>query len=335
MHSLVSRAILGSGGAALCLALAVSPTQATLTDIDGNTYATVQIGDQVWMAENLKVTTFRDGVPIAENDGVIGSWCNGTEQYLWADTRDLNDLYDFDLPFDFYGAVYNEEALASGRLAPTGWRIPSIADWTELRDFISADGFPGAEGTALKSTEGWLPFSGVGADAYGFGALPAGYVSSCGNATGAGAIATWASSEPGQDPGRRTVMNVLEATMDFAENSTTLGAPVRALLNLGTTSVPGGTEFRGLRLGRPYPSPSRGPVQLSLSLPAGIDTADLEIVDVTGRRVGGRIVRGTAGGTRTVGLEETADLPAGVYFVRVQAGGSVAVRKLVRLGDAR
>ncbi|MGQ8337187.1 fibrobacter succinogenes major paralogous domain-containing protein [Sunxiuqinia sp. A32] len=118
---------------------------------DGNPYKTIQIGDQVWMAENL-----------ADD---IGDGC-------W--TFDSIESY-----VETYGRLYTLEAAI--RACPDGWHLPSDAEWKQLEIFIGmsqseADntGFRGTdEGSKLKATSGWGPDSN-GTDDYGFSGLPAG-----------------------------------------------------------------------------------------------------------------------------------------------------------------
>ena len=57
---------------------------------------------------------------------------------------------------------------------PNGWHVPTDGEWTALEDYITAQGFSGTEGTALKSTYGWND-GGNGTDDFGFSALPGGY----------------------------------------------------------------------------------------------------------------------------------------------------------------
>lgn len=207
----------------------VIPVETTVTDVDGNVYNTIQFGNQTWMLENLKTTKFNDGIAITE-------WTNGENWnrdnqtfpfYQWADTSDLNNLYDEELPEDFYGAVYNEAALSSGKLAPEGWRIPTEEDFMILKSFLAADGQLGEEGTALKSTTGWTPVENNGTDVYGFNALPNGYVTLFGTATGAGVICTWATANTTETD--RKVINIIEETLDFTQNSSSLGAGLRCI----------------------------------------------------------------------------------------------------------
>ena len=150
----------------------------TVTDVDGNIYNTITIGNQTWMLENLKTTTFNDGTPITEHLFGMdwGDLPNQTAQYQWADTSDLNNVVDEELPFDFYGAMYNHWAIESGKLAPEGWRIPSQSDFEELENYLSENGFENQEASALKSSTGWLPSSGNGINAIGFNGLPNGYI---------------------------------------------------------------------------------------------------------------------------------------------------------------
>ncbi len=203
-----------------------------LVDIDGNVYATVTIGEQVWMAEMFRATTFNDGVAIAEWEFGDDWFAGGaTPLYQWADASDLNGLYDEELPEDFYGALYNEGALASGRLAPEGWRIPTEQDFLDLEAFVASDGHAGREAEALKSTSGWTPDSYNGSDAYGFNALPNGYVAAGGTATGAQVIAGLATSTVDADAKTRLIINLMfdEPTMFYGQNSILLGAGVRLI----------------------------------------------------------------------------------------------------------
>jgi uncharacterized protein (TIGR02145 family) len=139
----------------------------TVTDIDGNTYRTVVIGNQVWMAENLKTTTYNDGMPITlEEDNT--TWSNlTTGAYCWYD----NDEATYN---DIYGALYNWYAVETGNLCPDGWHVPTNAEWTALEDYLTNNGHDGTEGTALKTTSGWNNV-GNGTDDYDFTALPGGY----------------------------------------------------------------------------------------------------------------------------------------------------------------
>ena len=155
---------------------------ATVTDIEGNVYRTVQIGNQVWMAENLKTTKYRDGTPIDYPETDNTAWANNTTgAYAW---------YNNDIEWkDSYGALYNWHAVNSDKgLCPPGWHVPSDAEWTELVHFVVSQGYPNqwndpnGAGNALKSTRTdpdphpyWTSHSiHKGLDIFGFSALPGG-----------------------------------------------------------------------------------------------------------------------------------------------------------------
>ncbi len=137
----------------------------SVKDIDGNEYRTVKIGDQIWMAENLRVTKEPDGtaIPIVITDSDWGALEDTDKGYCYyASSADS---------LEKYGNLYTYAAALVA--CPTGWHLPSNAEWTELKDFITNDGHSGTEGTALKNCIGWKD-GGNGTNDYMFSALPGG-----------------------------------------------------------------------------------------------------------------------------------------------------------------
>ena len=97
-----------------------------LVDYDGNVYQVVQIGDQVWMKENLRVTHYRDGTPISHvTDNA--TWANlSTEAYCIYNNNASSEV-------DTYGVLYNWYAAADvHNIAPAGWHVPTDLEWKEL-----------------------------------------------------------------------------------------------------------------------------------------------------------------------------------------------------------
>ena len=158
----------------------------TVTDIDGNVYNTIQIGNQLWMAENLKVTQYRNGdaIPNVTNsqdweDLISGAFLNYNNDESYVST---------------YGRLYNWYVISDPRgIAPEGWHVPSDDEWKELELYL---GMPQAEaddessrstgkvGQKLKSVSEW--YNGwnnvdnvdpeiIGTNESGFSALPGGY----------------------------------------------------------------------------------------------------------------------------------------------------------------
>ena len=118
-------------------------------DVDGNIYKTIKIGDQVWMAENLKTTKFNDGTDIFEQE-INGNWTHFiTPAYCWFG----NDSISFSQQ---YGAIYNYFAVAdttTKNICPVGWDVPTRTELTILNDFLSnrTYGFEGSGSDIGKS----------------------------------------------------------------------------------------------------------------------------------------------------------------------------------------
>ena len=155
----------------------------TLMDIDGIVYETVFIGDQIWMAENLKVTHYRNGeeIPIVTSDT---EWSNLTTGAYSSYDNDNNNV-------DTYGLLYNWYAVNDNRnLAPTGWHVPTDEEWKQLEMYLGM-GLSEADDTGCRDTdEGnklketgiahWnIPNEGATNES-GFSALPGGLRSSAG-----------------------------------------------------------------------------------------------------------------------------------------------------------
>jgi uncharacterized protein (TIGR02145 family) len=156
----------------------------TVTDIDGNVYRTVKIGNQIWLAENLKVKKYRDGTEIP----------NAIDNYQWpGQSSGAWCYYNNDSGNgETYGALYNWQAVNDSRnLAPEGWHVPTDEEWQELADYLGGSSVAGKK---LKTTSGWSN-NGNGIDEVGFGAFPGGYRNYGGFYEMRGTAYFWSSSE--------------------------------------------------------------------------------------------------------------------------------------------
>jgi uncharacterized protein (TIGR02145 family) len=106
-------------------------------DIQGNKYKTVLIGEQEWMSENLKTTTFNDGTDIPLITDMTDWVRTSTPAYSWYDNKIGNK--------ETYGALYNWYAVNTGKLCPDGWRIATDEDWTKLAEFLGGDSIAGVK----------------------------------------------------------------------------------------------------------------------------------------------------------------------------------------------
>jgi len=141
----------------------------SLTDQDGNTYKTVTIGSQTWMAENLRTTKYRNGDNIPEVTDSI-AWVNlSTGAYCnYQNTNSLETIAT-------YGRLYNWSTLNDSRnIAPSGWHVPSYNEWLFLSAYL-VDSLAGIKLKESGSTH-WKYFSLFqGTNETGFTALPGGY----------------------------------------------------------------------------------------------------------------------------------------------------------------
>jgi uncharacterized protein (TIGR02145 family) len=147
-------------------------------DIDENEYPVVRIGNQCWMAANLKTTKYRDGVTIPNVteinswlDMSIGAWCN----------YENNGDYDA-----VYGKLYNWYAAANPSICPQGWHVPGDEEWKQLEQALgmsvsevnSSGGGERGEGAnvggKMKTSYLWIEPNIGAANESGFSGLPGG-----------------------------------------------------------------------------------------------------------------------------------------------------------------
>lgn len=134
-----------------------------VADIDKNIYNTVIIGGQEWMAENLKTTALNDETVITE---AFESWETATyPAYSWYGNN--QGAYK-----DAFGALYNFYSVATGKLCPDGWRVPTQADWSELIEYVGGQEVAAGK---LKSLSYWIDPNEGAVDEYRFSALPGGF----------------------------------------------------------------------------------------------------------------------------------------------------------------
>jgi uncharacterized protein (TIGR02145 family) len=147
-----------------------------LIDIEGNQYKVVKIGNQVWMAENLKVTHFSDGTSIPH---IV----EGLPGYCWYNN-------DSSIYKETYGALYNWVAVYTYKLCPTGWHVPSDSEWGTLRTFLGGDPVAGGKLKETGTTHWNTPNTGA-TNETGFTALPGGMYTDNGPFSGIGTDGYW------------------------------------------------------------------------------------------------------------------------------------------------
>lgn len=172
-----------------------------VTDIDGNSYRTVAIGGRRWMAENLRVSRYRNGDPIPTGLSDM-DWSQTYSSYLGAYAL-LNDADSNDVVL---GKLYNGFAVNDPRgLCPAGWHIPTDDDWTALElhlgmplsELDSVDTYRGVEANTsgqLRDTTRWTTPDTAATNSSGFTAIPGGFRFSSGPYIGENTANFWTSS---------------------------------------------------------------------------------------------------------------------------------------------
>ena len=146
--------------------MTISFTTEGVADFEGNKYIIINIGNQVWMAENLKATEYNDGTSISlvtDNRAWISLTSPG---YCWYNNDQTTNKYT-------YGALYNWYAVSTGMLCPTGWHIPGDADWSTLITYLGGENIAGGK-LKESGTLHWLSPNSGATNENGFMALPSG-----------------------------------------------------------------------------------------------------------------------------------------------------------------
>lgn len=169
-----------------------------IKDTDGNVYTSVTIGTQVWMVENLKTTSYRNGDIIGTTTpAALDISGEITPKYQWPPRGDEQLAAE-------YGRLYSWYSVTDSRnLCPVGWHIPSDAEFTVLTDYLINNGYGnGGSGSdiakSMASRTSWttVPAEGeIGNDnsnnSSGFTAVPGGYRYNYMSFTDIGIICHW------------------------------------------------------------------------------------------------------------------------------------------------
>ena len=140
-------------------------TSQTVTDIDGNTYNSVQIGTQVWMSENLKTSRYRNGgsIPYVVGNADWAALTTGAWSYY--DHNAAND--------PIYGKLYNWYTTLGDTLCPAGWGVPTDDEWTTLTTYLGGESVAGGKMKSIGTTYWNDPNAGATNES-GFSVLPGG-----------------------------------------------------------------------------------------------------------------------------------------------------------------
>jgi uncharacterized protein (TIGR02145 family) len=190
-----------------------------ISDFEGYYYNIINIGTQVWMGENLKTTKYSDGtsIPLVNSENTWGALTTTSKAYSW-----YNDNINSK---DIYGTLYTWAAAMNGTVSsstdpsgvqgvcPTGWHLPSLAEWTELETFLGGSNIAGGKMKESGITHWDGPNTGATNES-GFTGLPGGIRQEIGSCVNMGVHGVWwSSTEPELDYARTTTLtNWAEST---------------------------------------------------------------------------------------------------------------------------
>lgn len=153
-------------------------------DIEGNIYSTAIIDQQVWMAENLRTTTYNDGVPI-EYGTTWDTTQEGAFDYVGNDSANY---------YNPYGLLYNGHVISED-ICPTGWRLPNEADWDSLANYLGGYAVAGGK-LKEQDTVHWNAPNTDATNVSNFNALPGGYKDNTGSFYGINTVGYyWSATE--------------------------------------------------------------------------------------------------------------------------------------------
>jgi len=204
----------------------------TVADIDGNSYNTVLIGTQCWTKSNLKVTKYNDGTAIPDETANTAGWAGLTTGARSDYTGATSYIATYGYLYNWYAAkgVSTSGSTTYKNICPTGWHVPTDAEWTAL---VTQLGGASVAGGKMKSTgtANWVGQSAGTDNSSGFSALPGGARDGLGGFAGIGTTALFlsATENGGFDAWHRELTFIADNVDRPININKTLAASVRCL----------------------------------------------------------------------------------------------------------
>ena len=320
----------------------ISGNGETVLDYDENIYNTVTIGTQTWMTENLRTTHYNNGDAIATTDpDTLDISLENSPKYQWASYGNENIVPS-------YGRLYTWYVATDSRgICPTGWHIPSDAEWTTLGTFLTDNGY-GYEGNgndiakSMASKSVWATCDTAGRvgndqssnNSSGFFAFPAGVRFFEGYYYGFEDATYWWSTT--QNSNGMVWSRNLDCNIAYLDTLTNYylnnGFSIRCINDSTISEVDFGTVNQtpqNFSLSQNYPNPFNPVTTISYQLPKS-NFVQLSIYNITGQLIETLVNGHNNAGYHTV-LWNASEVGSGLYFYRIEAGEYTETKKCLIL----
>jgi uncharacterized protein (TIGR02145 family) len=293
-------------------------TYGSVTDVDGNTYATIAIGTQVWMAENLRTTKFNNGDQI-QNIADDNQWVNTTNA-AWT-------YYDnFSLYENPYGKLYNYYAVTDSRyICPMGWHVPIDAEWTFLTNYLGGLSIAGGKMKSTGITYWNTPNEGATNES-GFSGLPSGLRSFTFYDIGTNAR-FWSATISGGGSViiRRLYKDYKTIGREF-ESSEYTGLSIRCL-NDFPNSINKNNDDINLNL-KTYPNIAEDFINVEYTLNEK-ENITISLLNIEGKPIKVFGNENQIAGFKRIFLDVT-DIPSGIYMLKITGNRTNAHTKIIK-----
>ena len=282
----------------------------TVTDVDGNTYNTISIGNQTWLTENLKVTKFndQDPIPLVLDDTQWSTQTQAAYCYYQGDVANTND----------YGNLYNWYVVNNSKnVCPTGYHVPSITEWEELITFLGGNAVAGGKLKEMGFAH-WLSPN-TGADnSSSFTLLPSGWRANNNGFYENLYYMAYVWSSTSVDALNSSVLLVgYDSQAAYTSDSHILtGLPIRCLKD-ETSSLDETDNDQPILV---YPNPANGLVNIHIS---ANDNPRIKLINTKGQMV----LQGTVENDSC--RLDLSTFENGVYFIQIEGKSSITRTKIV------
>ena len=215
----------------------------TVTDIDGNSYYTLQMGSQCWMMENLRSTRYADGTPIS-----LGSSSSTITPCRYNPNNNADNVPTHGYLYNWFAVMHGTSSSSANPsgvqgICPDGWHVPSDAEWTELTNYVGSQTRYQCNNSseyiakALASTTGWSNSSNTCAvgnnsstnNATHFSALPTGYYINGSYGSFGDGTSFWCATENGDYEAYYRYLYYKNDNVGRESNGKSYGFPVRCV----------------------------------------------------------------------------------------------------------